>query len=227
MKIPIFTENDDISGIVHIKRNSGKEFKHTGIKIVLVGSIELFYEKKLTSEFTSISRELEPLGSLTQDKDYKFHFKNFEKQYESYYGSQVRLSYFLRVSVGRQYASPIRKVQEVFVSLPLDKEPSDNVKPLKMEVGIEDCLHIEFEFPKNHYHLRDCIVGNVSFKLVKINIKYMEVNIIRRESTGIGKASKTISDDIVKYQIMDGCPFKREVIPIRLFMSGFEFTPTM
>jgi vacuolar protein sorting-associated protein 26 len=55
----------------------------------------------------------------------------------------------------------------------------------------------------------------------------MEVNIIRRESTGIGKASKTISDDIVKYQIMDGCPFKREVIPIRLFMSGFEFTPTM
>lgn len=25
---------------------------------------------------------------------------------------------------------------------------------------------------------------------------------------------------------MDGCPFKREIIPIRLFMKGFNFTPT-
>ena len=77
-----------------------------------------------------------------------------------------------------------------------------------MEVGIEDCLHIEFEFPKNHYHMKDCLVGNVSFKLVKINIKYMEVNIVRRETTGMGKNSKTVSDDVVKFQIMDGCPFK-------------------
>jgi vacuolar protein sorting-associated protein 26 len=53
-----------------------------------------------------------------------------------------------------------------------------------MEVGIEECLHIEFEFPKSHYTLNDCLVGNVSFKLVKINIKYMEVNIIKRELTG-------------------------------------------
>lgn len=64
-------------------------------------------------------------------------------------------------------------------------------KPLKMEVGIEDCLHIEFEFPKSHYKLDDCLVGTVSFKLVKINIKYMEVNIIKREFTGTGNSAKT------------------------------------
>ena len=55
-----------------------------------------------------------------------------------------------------------------------------------MEVGIEDCLHIEFEFPRTYYSLNDCLMGNVSFKLVKINIKYMEVNIIKRETTGTG-----------------------------------------
>jgi len=60
-----------------------------------------------------------------------------------------------------------------------------------MEVGIEDCLHIEFEFPKTFYSLNDCLVGNVSFKLVKINIKYMEVNIIKRETTGQGNSAKT------------------------------------
>ncbi len=169
--------------------------------------LELFYDKKISSDFHIIARELEPLGSLTQDKSYKFKFKDFEKQYESYYGNQVKLSYFLRVSVGRSYSSSLSKKQEIYVSLP-QEEPTEESKPLKMEVGIEDCLHIEFEFPKNHYHLKDCLVGNVSFKLVKINIKYMEVNIIRRESTGMGKGQKTINDDIAKFQIMDGCPFK-------------------
>ena len=169
--------------------------------------LELFYDKKISSDFHIIARELEPLGSLTQDKSYKFKFKDFEKQYESYYGSQVKLSYFLRVTVGRSYSSSLSKKLEIYVSLPVE-EPTEESKPLKMEVGIEDCLHIEFEFPKNHYHLKDCLVGNVSFKLVKINIKYMEVNIIRRESTGMGKGQKTTNDDVAKFQIMDGCPFK-------------------
>ena len=44
---------------------------------------------------------------------------------------------------------------------------------MKMEVGIEDCLHIEFEWDKQFYHLRDVIVGKVSFHLVKIKIKSM------------------------------------------------------
>jgi hypothetical protein len=28
------------------------------------------------------------------------------------------------------------------------------VQPIKMEVGIEDCLHIEFEYDKQKYHLK-------------------------------------------------------------------------
>ena len=99
---------------------------------------------------------------------------------------------------------------ELFVSLP-EESPTAESKPLKMEVGIEDCLHIEFEFPKSHYHLRDCLVGNVSFKLVKINIKTMEINIIKRETTGTGNNKKTQSDDVAKYQIMDGCPFRSRI----------------
>jgi len=55
---------------------------------------------------------------------------------------------------------------------------------IKLEVGIEDCLHIEFEYTKNKLHLKDCITGKVSFLLVKIKIKYMELHIIKREVTG-------------------------------------------
>ena len=36
-----------------------------------------------------------------------------------------------------------------------------------MEVGIEDCLHIEFEYNKSRYHLRDTVVGKIYFLLVR------------------------------------------------------------
>lgn len=36
---------------------------------------------------------------------------------------------------------------------------------LKMEVGIEDCLHIEFEYDKSAYHLQDVVIGKVRCSL--------------------------------------------------------------
>ena len=41
--------------------------------------LELYYDKKISSDFMSIARELEPIGQLTQDKSYKFKFKDFDK----------------------------------------------------------------------------------------------------------------------------------------------------
>lgn len=35
-----------------------------------------------------------------------------------------------------------------------------------MEVGIEDCLHIEFEYDKAAYALKDVVVGKIYFLLV-------------------------------------------------------------
>lgn len=37
----------------------------------------------------------------------------------------------------------------------------------QMEVGIEDCLHIEFEYDKGTYHLKDTVVGKIYFLLVR------------------------------------------------------------
>ena len=38
-----------------------------------------------------------------------------------------------------------------------------------MEVGIEDCLHIEFEYDKGRYHLKDTVVGKIYFLLVSVS----------------------------------------------------------
>lgn len=99
--------------------------------------------------------------------------------------------------------------------------------PIKMEVGIEDCLHIEFEYNKSKYHLKDVIVGKIYFLLVRIKIKHMEIAIIKRETTGAGSNVFTENETIAKYEIMDGAPVKGESIPIRVFLAGYDLTPTM
>jgi hypothetical protein len=38
------------------------------------------------------------------------------------------------------------------------------------------------------YHLKDVIVGKIYFLLVRIKIRYMELAIVRRETTGAGNA---------------------------------------
>ncbi len=84
-----------------------------------------------------------------------------------------------------------------------------------MEVGIEDCLHIEFEYDKAAYHLNDVVVGKIYFLLVRIKLKYMEIEIRRREITGSGVNARSDSETIAKYEIMDGAPVRGENIPIR------------
>ena len=107
----------------------------------------------------------------------------------------------------------------------LGREPEIN-NSIKMEVGIEDCLHIEFEYNKSKYHLQDVVLGKIYFLLVRIKIKHMEVEIRRRETTGAGARLYNESETIAKFEIMDGAPVRGESIPIRLFLNGFGISPT-
>jgi len=52
----------------------------------------------------SMARELEPAGTMFEDKTFKFLFPKFEKTLETYYGKSAKVRYFLRVTINRQYA---------------------------------------------------------------------------------------------------------------------------
>ncbi len=119
--------------------------------------------------------------------------------------------------------SNIVKEEDIFVHS-LSAYPETN-SSIKMEVGIEDCLHIEFEYNKSKYHLKDAIIGKIYFLLVRIKVKYMELAIIKREIIGDNAQNET--ETVAKYEIMDGAPVKGESIPIRLFLGGYDLTPTM
>jgi vacuolar protein sorting-associated protein 26 len=95
---------------------------------------------------------LEGPGELTENKSYAFDFGNIEKVFETYTGANVRLRYFLRARLTRQYLSNIQKTLD-FAIQAVTTEPEINTS-IKMEVGIEDCLHIEFEYNKAKYHLQ-------------------------------------------------------------------------
>lgn len=224
-KYLLYYDGETVSGKVNITlKKPGSKLEHQGIKVELIGQIELYYDRGNHHDFLSLVRELARPGDLIQNTSYPFEFANVEKPYEVYVGSNVRLRYFLRVTIVRRLSDIIREVDIAVHTL--SSYPDTN-SPIKMEVGIEDCLHIEFEYNKSKYHLRDVIVGKIYFLLVRIKIKHMEIAIIKREQTGSGPNIFTENEIIAKYEIMDGSPVKGESIPIRVFLAGYDLTLTM
>jgi hypothetical protein len=221
----VFSGEDPVAGEVVVELK-GKKMDHVGIKIELIGHIELLYDRGNPYEFISLVRELESANDspLTGNKVFPFEFTNVDKAFESYVGNNVKLRYFLRAKITRSYSANIVK-ERTFAVQKLGSEPSIN-SSIKMEVGIEDCLHIEFEYNKSTYHLQDVVIGKIYFLLVKIKIKHMELVVIKRESTGNGQNMYNESENIAKFEIMDGAPVECESIPVRLFLAPNKLGPT-
>ena len=228
----------------------------------------MFFDRGNHYEFLSLGQELASPGELQHPQTFPFNFKNVEKQYESYNGINVKLRYYVKVTVSRRMADVIREKDIWVYSYRIPPETNSSIK---MDVGIEDCLHIEFEYSKSKYHLKDVIVGRIYFLLVRLKIKHMELSIIRRETTGVAPNQYNESETLVRFEVClpqipsvsvtDGrldhgwlaveryvkcdtghlcccddesvqIPIRRltrrlgETIPIRLFLGGFDLTPT-
>ncbi|KAL9638431.1 MAG: hypothetical protein Q9164_001547 [Protoblastenia rupestris] len=222
-KAPLYMDGESVKGAVTIRPKDGKRLEHTGIKVQFIGTIEMFFDRGTSHEFLTLNAEIAAPGDLQHPQTFPFSFKNVEKQYESYNGINVKLRYFIRVTVSRRMADVIREKDIWVYSYRIPPETNSSIK---MDVGIEDCLHIEFEYSKSKYHLKDVIVGRIYFLLVRLKIKHMELSIIRRETTGVAPNQYNESETLVRFEIMDGSPSRGETIPIRLFLGGFDLTPT-
>ncbi|EMG49868.1 Vacuolar protein sorting 26 [Candida maltosa Xu316] len=267
-KLPIYKDGETVKGTVTLRTREGKKLDHLGVKVQLLGSIETNTDSIVSSEFLTLATELSAPAQLTHPESFPFEFKNVEKQYESYRGKNVKLRYFIKVSVMRKSSSDVTREKELWVyhyTTPLPN-PSNGAgtatatatattstsssststnessvaattkssptktnnegHSVKMDVGIEDCLHIEFEYSKSKFSLKDVIVGKIYFLLVRLKIKHMELSLIRRETVGSPPNQVTDSETVVRFEIMDGAPVKGETIPIRLFLNGFDLIPT-
>ena len=188
-----------------IRTKDGRRFEHQGIRIEFIGEIEYYHERGHHYEFLTMGQEVSEPGEIRGLAKYDFEFRNVEKQYESFTGSAVRLRYYLRVTLGKRLNDIVREKPLWVYSY---KIPPEINHFIKMEVGIEDCLHIEFEYNQSKYHLKDMVVGKISFLLVRIKIKSMELSILRRESLGAAPNQLNETETVARHEIMDGAPGK-------------------
>ena len=226
-KLPLYTTGDTIKGTVTIEPLTAKRVDHVGIRIQLLGQIEILCDKGSNQDFIAKVRELEGPGEFTnEEKVIPFEFTDLDLPHETYFGNNIRVKYLLKITVVRNYAANV--VKEVPFCVRNTAEPSEIGQSIKMEVGIEDCLHIEFEYDKSKFHLKDTLIGKIYFLLVRIKLKHMEIELKRRETAGVGPNSHNESWTIAKYEVMDGAPVKGEHVPLRLFLSPWseELTPT-
>lgn len=246
-KLLLYKDGETVKGSVTLRPRDGKRVEHSGVKVQLLGTIETKTDNSSSAnlqndDFLSFAQELASPAEIKNNETYPFEFRNVEKMYESYRGINVRLRYYLKVTVSRKSTDIIRE-RELWVYQyikPEDvdgpgtitsksaegKETSNSNSTIKMDVGIENCLHIEFEYSKNKYPLKGVIVGRIYFLLVRLKIKHMELSLIRRETIGSGNQQISESNTVVRFEIMDGAPVKGETIPIRLFLGGFDLVPT-
>lgn len=224
-KAPLYMDGESVKGAVTVRPKDGRRLEHTGIKVQFIGLIgtsrmkdstqyrdysflseyftnrtrvEMFFDRGNHYEFLSLGQELAAPGELQHPQTFPFNFKNVEKQYESYNGINVKLRYFVRVTVSRRMADVIREKDIWVYSYRIPPETNSSIK---MDVGIEDCLHIEFEYSKSKYHLKDVIVGRIYFLLVRLKIKHMELSIIRRETTGVAPNQYNESETLVRFEV--------------------------
>ncbi|KAK4536916.1 hypothetical protein CDCA_CDCA10G2941 [Cyanidium caldarium] len=223
---PIYAPAETVSGTVSVRVKSGRPLAHRGIQIECVGFIDGLRGRRHTrQELLSVGLRCEeadviPAGEVRR---YPFAFVDIDKPYDTYDGINVRLRYAVRVTVQRpQPYHPI--VEECDLAVQQATPPPDLNPSIRMEVGIEDVLHIEFEYSHSNFHLKDVVIGKIYFLLVRVKIKRMEIEIRRRENVrGLHSELETVA----KYEVMDGAPVRGESIPVRLFLAQYPtLTPT-
>lgn len=217
-----------------------EEMKHYGIRIDFCGVLDFPGGLRPSTTFCHLSSNLAAEGRLksTQIAEFPFEFKRVELPHESYHGRHLEIKYFVRVSVKRGLGSDLQGQRAIWVrdyTPPLIPETAINsvdvidaidvIDGWKLEVGLEDQLHINFTSPKSHFALTDCIEGELHFSLVNLKIKSADLSLVRREIVG-----NHITDQEVlqRYQIIDGPPQRHDTIPFKLPLRNLrDLTPSL
>ncbi|GKT23809.1 Vacuolar protein sorting protein 26 related like protein [Aduncisulcus paluster] len=220
-----FSAHEDVVGHAILLPNNGKQFDHNGVKVELCGVIESLVDSKLNTRFCHAEEKLRGPSVLTSRGDkVEFRFRGVPREYDSYHGKNVVCKYFIRVTVqrGRSHFSEERQ----FFSMQNRAQSPPVGRPVKMEVGVEQVLNIEFEFNKNIYGMSDVILAKVYFMAIYQKLSRMEVEIVRNEVCGEGVMTHTHDDVLASFEVMDGEPVRGETIPVRVYLKGIPLTPT-
>ena len=236
LECPTFYGSEPIKGSVQIiLNNNSSRLHHSGIKIELIGEIDIHMDdndenNNMTNNqfnrFLSLTNNLSSQGVLNKENNvYDFEFKSVEKQYDSYKGTQFSIRYVLLVTIDMGMSS-IKKEKEICI-FNCDKNLKkinqlfiDDNNKIKVEIGVESLLHVCFELDRKNFHLKDTITGRVSFKKINLELENMSLRIVKIESL-FGKEGEI--EPLGIYEIMEGSPSSTEdIIYFKMYLKGFN-----
>lgn len=170
----------------------------------------------------SLIKDIANATTCSFEVKYPFAFKQVEKEYESYRGSKYDVRYYVRVTITRSMFSVV-KDQEFWVQC-AQNPPEDMVdKGMNAEVGLEKIVLLSLRFENALLDLTDGVVlGKLKFYLVQSKIERAEIMVVRKETSGKGENEQTIQEVLHTFEIIDGTPFKDEVVPVRLYLKAID-----
>ena len=230
-----FYSTDPIKGSIQITlNNNSNKVHHSGIKIELIGEIDIHINNEESNNinnnqfnrFLYLSKNLSSQGYLNNKiNNFDFEFKAMEKPYDSYVGKIFSIKYFLLVTIDMGF-SLIKKEKEICV-FNCDKNlkkinelfTNDNNK-IKVEIGVENLLHVCFELDRKNYHLKDVISGKVTFKKINLELENMSLKLLKIESL-FGQQDD--AESLGFYEIMEGTPSSTDdVIYFKMYLKAFN-----
>jgi len=178
-----------------------------------------------TKPFLNMNVDLCRPDEITQEKLLlEFNFQNVKMPYESYKGDYASVKYYVKIII----VSTVKNaefIKEFAVVNPHDSSIlQKNDEPIYMQVGMKQKMSLSIFFQHKNYNCRGTLKGFITFNYLNINLKFMEVQIVRREI--IFGDKKCEPAYVARYELIDGVPNKHEKIPIRFFLKSYNLTPT-
>lgn len=239
-RMHLYAHTEPISGKLVINPKGGS-YKHGGIILEINGVITTLGDREDKTEFMHQEKRFEA-DNVSGLCEIPFSFAA-NKEYESYRGINAKVQYIVRATINRPVKNALVE-EEVWVSKVDEKltetQPDSSLQrsyfretafsegSVSMDVGVDNVLHIEFKYHKKIFHLKECVLGKVTFKVMDLDLQYGEVGIVRKEYIGSGKADDPVENETLqKFEIMDGTPIVGEVVPIRLYLKSIpRLTPS-
>ena len=223
-RFPTFFNGEDISGNIEIKLHT-KSLKHKGIKAELHGIIEKYGTINKTKSFLNISKEICRPEEITKEKSYiNFNFGNPKLPYESYKGDYATVKYYVKIIITATYKNAEYEKEFAVVNPSDSSILRNNDEPIQMQVGMKQKLSLSIFFQHKNYNCRGTLKGFLLFNYINIPLKFMEVQIVRREVVFGDKNCEPAY--VARYELIDGVPIRNERIPIRFFLKSYNLTPS-
>ena len=161
--IPVYSSGHLIAGHLDIILPANvKEYDYEEISVYLVGHVlcaELDQDTVFLSHRISLSKGVD---KLTKNESFDFKFSPPSLKMDSFYGSSVKCRYFVRAMIKRKGFKANIKIDQDFMVQNIQKLRGP--KRVQMQVGVDDCLHIKFEYDNVNICTQGCLEGIAFYK---------------------------------------------------------------